>query len=189
MLAARLPALVVLSVSASLAFAPAARAADPTEPLAIDASVAHDPAVAASWMVDADSTPAPAPAPAPASAPAPAPSLPALADAPASESPALTAERARMVGRGRSLVTAGTIFSGVAVIGLVTTTVFTVQGRTGPALGTAGLSLVFATTGLALVVPGRKRMRNPERYMKTPRVAVAPMLSPQIQGGAVTVRF
>ena len=153
MLASRITA-AALSLSAVIAWTPAAHAADP-----------------------AGANPS-----------APAPELPAMADAPV-EDPVVSAERARIVGKGRGLVTAGSIFSGLAVVGLATTSVFSVRGNTRGALASAGVSVLLATTGLALVVPGRKRIRNPERYMKSPRVAFAPVLTREVQGAAVTLRF
>ena len=194
MLAPRFTA-AALSLCAAVAWAPAAHAADPAAPIA--ATGEHDPSVAASWKVDAGDTqdvwddeplPGPTPPPTGTNPSAPAPELPAMTDAP-TEDPAVTAERARIVGKGRGLVTAGSVFAGFAVVGLVTTSVFSIRGNTRGAIGSAGVSLLLATTGLALVVPGRKRMRNPERYMKTPRVAVAPVLSREVQGGAITLRF
>lgn len=189
----RRPALLSLSLAATVAWAPLAQAADPVDASA-PASAGLDPAAAASWRIDVDMTEqwdatSDLPPPGPEATAAPTAVAPQV-DTPAPD-PAVTAERARIVGKGRGLITAGTIFSGIAVVGLIATAVFSVRGNTGGAIGAAGGSLLFAGTGLALVVPGKRRVKNPERYMKTPRVAlgVTPILSRHVQGAGVSVRF
>lgn len=133
--------------------------------------------------------PAHAAPPVEAATPAPGPSLPAAADTIPAEDPAVATERDRIVRKGRRLAIAGLTFSGISGIGVITSTALLAEGRSRAALDMAIVSVVFATAGLALYIPGRNRMRNPERFMKTSNIALAPILSPQVQGGAVTVRF
>lgn len=155
----RRPAILSLTVAAGLAWSPLAEAADPV------VAVAESP------------TP-------------PATAAPVV-DAPAPPDPAEATERARVVSKGQRLVTTGGVFSGIAIIGLAAAAVFSARGDTSGAIGAAGGSVLFAGIGLALVVPGRRRVKTPERYMKSPRVAVsvAPVLSRQVQGAGVAIRF
>lgn len=88
-------------------------------------------------------------------------------------------------------MTTGSVFSLVGLGGVIAAAVFSVQGNTGGAIVASAGAVLAAGTGLALIVPGRRRVQTPERYMKTQSAAigVAPVLTRRTQGVALSIRF
>ncbi len=105
--------------------------------------------------------------------------------------PAEQAELDRVLGHGRRMSLTGGIFTLVGIGALVGGVVAGAQENYGLAIGLSVNAVVASGIGGILVVAGRRRLRQPRRFMRTENVAlsVGPRISADFRGARLSLRF